>query len=153
MNKSLKLSFLDGDNEVVNLSLHYSSIYHNAADFSIRIERNIPKQTLDKIRDAEGVDQAWIKDKFQIGVSSAQGNCFPECRVISIIIKNFHPNFSEENKLYIDETVPDRDIPSTDESSDSEHNISNSPQTELGSSNRQNEFEIEKEYDDSRWSK
>lgn len=153
MDKSLSLSFLDGDNEVVSLSLHYSSIFHNAADFSIRTERNIPKQILDKIRDAEGVDQAWIKDQFQIGVSSAQGNSFPECRVISIIIKNFRPKFSEENELYIDETVPDSDIPSTDESNDSGHNISNSPQTDLDSSNRRDGFDIEKEFDDSRWSK
>jgi len=139
--------------EVLSLSLHYSSIFQNAADFSIRTERNIPKQIVDKIRDAEGVDQAWIKDEFQIGVSSAQGNSFPECRVISIIIKSFRPNFSEENKLYINETVPDSDIPSTDESNDSGDNISDSAQTELESSNHRDRFEIEKEFDDSRWKK
>lgn len=148
--KSLKLSFLNRHNEVVELSLHYSSIYHNGADFSIRVEHNIPEQILDEVRNAEGVDQAWMKDSSQIGATSSQGNASPECRVISVIINRYRPNFSEEDKLYFNETVPDSDIPSADESSDSEHNVSDSPQTEPDGSNHRDEFWIEKEFDDLR---
>lgn len=149
-NKSLKLSFLNEYNEVVELSLHYSSIYHNGADFSIRAEHDLPEQIVDEVHNAEGVDQAWMKDSSQIVASSTQGNSSPECSVISVIINRHCPNFSGEDKLYFNETVPDSEIPSADELSDSEHNVSDSPQTEPDRSNHRDEFWVEKEFDNLR---
>lgn len=149
-NKSIQFSFLNRDHEVVELYLQYSAIYHNGAEFTIRAGQEIPEQAVEKVRNVESVDQAWMKSQHECGVSSSQGDVAPECHTVSLIIHRFCPGFSGDDKIYFDETVPDSEIPTGDESSGSEPNTPSHPQTKTGHSNRGDEFEIEKKFDDLR---
>lgn len=147
----LKISFRDGNGEAVILHLRYSAIYHNAVDFSIRVEpkSDISKQMIERIRTIEGIEHVWTESPDKLEMSSSK-DLFAEPSVLSVLINRYHPNFSQDDKLYFDEPLPEPKITSTDESSASENNSSNSLENITSRQKQKDEFDIEKEFDDMR---
>lgn len=115
-NSTLNLRFYDNMEVPVAVRITYLTSGQNTTSLKINIENrsHITETGLSVFRTISGIKSVERQSSSSATFKTQNGRLSTECEVISTLIHEHNPNFSEADEIFLNEDIPEKEGPSND---------------------------------------